>query len=93
MRHALGSWLASIIGGALVILAFALVNGGYVYRMQCATTDGRVYTDWSWRIWAVVPYLLPPKLDGCETHSSTRVLLSKAGVWKLPDYPRPPWDQ
>lgn len=75
--------LAGVAGG---LLLFTLVNGGLTYRQSCARSDGTVATDWTYRWFAPIPYLLSPSREGCETHTATRVLLSKIGLWTLPHH-------
>jgi hypothetical protein len=67
-----------------VLVLFVLVNGGLTYRQSCANADGTVSTSWTYRWFAPIPYLLSPSREGCETHTATRVLLAKIGLWTLP---------
>ncbi|MDQ2983106.1 MAG: hypothetical protein M3R70_04150 [Actinomycetota bacterium] len=86
MRNVFGRLLAggAALGGLLVtILILGLVNGGLIYRKQCPTAQATVRTDWSYRWFAPVPYLLAPKEGGCEVHSGTRVALSSLGIASL----------
>jgi len=79
--------IVSVVGSLLAALAlpvlFVLVNGGLIYRTQCATPEGTVRTDWSYEWRSPIPYLLAPKETGCEVHSATHVLASKVGVAEL----------
>jgi hypothetical protein len=66
----------------LVALLVVAINGGYVYRTQCAGAGGSTETDWTYKINQVIPYLGHSK-TGCETHTATRVALNSLGIWKF----------
>jgi hypothetical protein len=73
--------------GSLVLLAgpllvVALVNGGYVYRVECPKGEGSTETEWTYRWNNVIPYIGYDR-SGCETHSGTRVALDALGIWNL----------
>jgi len=74
------------LGGVLtflfVVLLAVAINGGYVYRTQCAGASGSTETNWSYKINQVIPYIGYSK-TGCETHTATRVALDSVGLWKL----------
>lgn len=73
---------ASLLGVVFVVFAFALVNGGYVYKVECPRAGGSTETEWTYRWNSVIPYIAYSR-SGCETHSATRVALDSIGVWKL----------
>ena len=85
MRSGMGL-LARLMGGAALLGAILLVNGGYVYRTQCPQVGGSIETDWTYRIYAVVPYLGYSR-SGCEVHTATRIALDAIGVWKIHNAP------
>ena len=67
----------------LVIASVAVaINGGYIYRTQCAGAGGSTDTSWSYKINQIVPYIGYSK-TGCETHTATRVALNSLGIWKF----------
>lgn len=68
---------------AIVLTMFGLVNGGLVYRTQCPTPEGTLKTDWTYKWFLPIPYLLASSEEGCETHNGTRIALAKIGVWEL----------
>jgi len=74
------------LGGVLTFMVIALlvvaINGGYVYRTQCAGAGGSTETDWSYKINQVIPYIGYSK-TGCETHTATSVILNSVGIWKF----------
>jgi hypothetical protein len=76
------SALAGLIGIVSVLFVVALVNGGFVYRVQCPRTGGSTETEWTYRWSSVIPYVGYSR-SGCETHSATRVALDAIGVWDL----------
>jgi hypothetical protein len=75
-------WVASALGVVIVLGVLALINGGFVYRTECPRVAGSVETEWTWRIFSVVPYIGYSR-SGCETHTATRVALDALGIWKL----------
>lgn len=76
------SGLGALVGFVLVALLVLAVNGGYVYRTQCAGANGSTETDWTYKIDQVIPYLGYSK-TGCASHSATRVALDAVGIWRL----------
>jgi hypothetical protein len=78
------------LGGVLTFVVVALlvvaVNGGYVYRTQCAGAGGSIETNWSYKINQVIPYIGYSKA-GCDTHTATRVALNSVGIWKFHSSP------
>jgi hypothetical protein len=76
------SGLSALLSGAVVVLLIAAINGGYVYRTQCAGASGSTETNWTYKINQVIPYIGYSKA-GCETHTGTRVALDSLGIWKL----------
>lgn len=74
--------LGSVILGAGVLVIIALVNGGYVYRVECPRAGGSTETEWTYRWNSVIPYVGYER-SGCETRPSTRVALDAVGLWKL----------
>jgi hypothetical protein len=79
----LTSGVAALVGVVGALLILGLINGGLVYRKQCATVEGTVKTDWTYRWFAPIPYLLAPSESGCDVHNGTRVALSSIGIWDL----------
>jgi hypothetical protein len=84
VRRMLGGFLGGL--GALlavigVLLVVALVNGGYLYRVECPRGGG-TETEWTYRWFSVIPYVGYDR-SGCETHSATRVALDAIGLWKI----------
>lgn len=82
----------AVLGGAagvvtaVVVLSFAaLFNAGLAYRMDCAQADGTVASEWTYQWFAPIPFLLAPKKEGCKTYNGAHVLLSKIGVWSIPN--------
>ncbi len=87
IRDGMRSVVGSLFGIASVVLigaAILLLNGGYVYRTQCPRVGGSTETDWSYRIFAIVPYLGYSR-SGCQVHTATRIALDAVGIWKLHD--------
>ncbi len=76
--------LSALLGFVGIALAVAVINGGYVYRTQCAGANGSTETNWSYKINQVIPYIGYSK-TGCESHTGTRVVLDSVGIWKLHD--------
>jgi hypothetical protein len=74
--------IGGLLGVVGVVAVFALVNGGYVYRVECPRSGGSTETEWTYRWQSVIPYIGYDR-SGCETHSGTRVALDAVGVWKL----------
>lgn len=85
MRTFLGA-TGSVLAVLVVPVLFVLVNGGLTYRIQCPTAEGTVKTRWSYEWNQPIPYLLAPTETGCEVHSATHVLASKAGIAKLDEH-------
>ena len=76
--------LAGVVSGAAILVAVLLANGGYVYRTQCPHLGGSTETDWSYRIYAIFPYIGYSR-TGCEVHTATRIALDAIGLWKIHD--------
>jgi hypothetical protein len=70
------------LGALGVVLLVLAVNGGFVYRTQCAGASGSTETNWTYKINQVIPYIGYSK-TGCEAHTATRIALDKVGIWKL----------
>jgi hypothetical protein len=78
---ALGSVLGLIVGGFLVLLVLGLVNGGYLYRVECPSVGG-TETEWTFRWQSVVPYIGYDR-SGCEVHTGTAIALDAIGIRDL----------
>jgi hypothetical protein len=78
--------LAGLLGAAAIVLVIALVNGGYIYRVECPRAGGSTETEWTYRWNSVIPYVGYDR-SGCETHSGTRVALDAIGLWSIDDDP------
>jgi hypothetical protein len=81
---AIASSLVAALGVIAVILLIVVINGGYVWRSDCATSRGTVKTSYSYSLYQLVPYLAPSE-SGCSYYSGTRVIASAIGFWKIPD--------
>jgi hypothetical protein len=75
-------YLAGFLGGAVVLAAVLIINGGFVYKTTCPTPTGGHTTSWTYGIDDIVPYTRktdPP----CYSHTGTRLLLSAVRIWPL----------
>jgi hypothetical protein len=79
MRRILGS-LVGVVGVALIVLAFLLVNGGYIYETKCPLASGGTQKSWTYAIDDLVPYIRQTSAP-CTSHSGTRLALSAVGIW------------
>ncbi len=75
-------YVASLLGGAAVIVALVLVNGGYVYKTTCPLASGGSQTSWTYGINDIVPYIRKTKAP-CYSHTGTRLALSWVGIRPL----------
>ncbi len=74
---------AAALGGVTLGLgAFALINGGYVYKTTCPLASGGSQTSWTYAIVDILPYIRRTK-EPCHSHTSTRLALSGIGIWPL----------
>jgi hypothetical protein len=73
--------MTGVVGGLLIpALTFALFVGGVSYRKDCLTDEGRVSSDWTFTVFAPIPYVFRPSQAGCEIHTGTRVALNALGI-------------
>ena len=73
---------AAIAAFLIPAIFLSLEVGGVTYRVDCAAPGG-TSTNWEYRWFLPIPYLLAPSTPGCDTHSLTRVLGSAAGIWTI----------
>ncbi len=57
--------------------------GGMAYRQDCIDSNAQVEKNWTGSIFTLIPYVLRPSKEGCETHTATRVALSSLGIAKI----------
>lgn len=85
MKEAGSAVLGGVLGLGtmlLFIVVFLLVNGGYVYRTDCARAGGTTEREWTYSWNGLFPYIGYSR-SGCDTHSGTRVALDAVGLWKI----------
>jgi hypothetical protein len=70
------------LGGVAVVVAFLLINGGYVYKTTCPLASGSSETSWTYNILDIIPYTRDTK-PPCSSHTATRLALSWIGIWPL----------
>jgi hypothetical protein len=76
--------LGALVGTVVFLLVFALVNGGYIYRVQCPRGGGTTETEWTYRWQSVLPYVGYSR-SGCRTHTATALALDAIGVRSIDD--------
>lgn len=80
MREKLLDGAGAIAAIVFVGLQFFLFVGGVSYRKDCLSDEGKVRSDWTFTVFAPVPYVFRPSEAGCQVHTGTRVALNAIGV-------------
>ena len=80
LLQAFGTAGSLVLAVLVPLVLLALFVGGVSYRKDCLTNDGHAASDWSFTIFAPIPYVFRPSQSGCEVHTGTRVALDALGV-------------
>lgn len=71
-----------LLVSVIILAGFTLLNGGYVYRVECPKVGGTTEVFWKYTILdSPVPYTY--SRSGCEVYSGTRLALSAIGILEL----------